>query len=348
MDSSSLIYTSPSFNVNSTNDDIADIADRVVQQLRIENGFENDYDFSFSDDDNHPTVITNQSETQIRVTQPDERGTQIQQDEQDEFEFPVISRDSNSNSNSNSVSVSLLTDEHQISLQYPLFDQSLLSQTDLIAKSSDVVVDYSPVTEPEPELKPVTSPRKSLKKLFSEDYDAPSTSSSETDDLDGVTPGTYCEWKPKTERELPRGKHKKSNSVSINNESKRWKVRDLLKRSYSDDNYSTGKDSPVVVFLPPLSPKQKTNGEKVNKSEKTGKTERNIPAVTKMERNIPAVTKTERNIPAATKTERSIPAYRTKIGNIRVPPYLPYRQGQVAAFGNFTTGSSTNMNMYRY
>ncbi|KAF5817326.1 hypothetical protein HanRHA438_Chr02g0053041 [Helianthus annuus] len=333
MDSSSLIYTSPSFTINSTHDDIADIADRVVQQLRIENGFENDYDFSFSDDDNNPT----QTGKQI---QPDERGTQIQQDEQDEFEFPVISRNSNSNSNSNSssVSVSHLADEHQISLQYPLFDQSLLSQTDLIAKSSDVV-DNSPVTEPEPELKPVTSPRKSLKKLFSEDYDAPSTSSSsETDDLDGVTPGTYCEWKPKTERELPRGKHKKSNSVSINNESKRWKVRDLLKRSYSDDNYSTGKDSPVVVFLPPLSPKQKTNGEKVNKSEKTGKTERNIPAATKM----------ERNNPAATKTERNIPAYRTKIGNIRVPPYLPYRQGQVAAFGNFTTGSSTNMNMYRY
>ncbi|MFS7910758.1 hypothetical protein Hanom_Chr02g00109981 [Helianthus anomalus] len=329
MDSSSLIYTSPSFNINSSNDDIADIADRVVQQLRIENGFENDYDFSFSDDDNNPNVITNESETRIR-------GTQIQQDEQDEFEFPVISRDSNSNSNS-SVSVSLLTDEDQISLQYPLFDQSLLSQTDLIAKSSDVA-DNSPVTEPEPEPKPVTSPRKSLKKLFSEDYDAPSTSSSETDDLDGVTPGTYCEWKPKTERELPRGKHKKSNSVSINNESKRWKVRDLLKRSYSDDNYSTGKDSPVVVFLPPLSPKQKTNGEKVNKSEKTSKTERNIPAATKM----------ERNNPAATKTERNIPAYRTKIGNIRVPPYLPYRQGQVAAFGNFTTGSSTNMNMYRY
>uniref|UniRef100_A0A251VEF1 Uncharacterized protein n=1 Tax=Helianthus annuus TaxID=4232 RepID=A0A251VEF1_HELAN len=66
MDSSSLIYTSPSFTINSTHDDIADIADRVVQQLRIENGFENDYDFSFSDDDNNPT----QTGKQI---QPDER-----------------------------------------------------------------------------------------------------------------------------------------------------------------------------------------------------------------------------------------------------------------------------------
>ncbi|XP_076942470.1 uncharacterized protein LOC143612347 [Bidens hawaiensis] len=176
MESSSRIYTSPSLTTHSSND-IADIADRVVHELRTQN----DDVFTFSDDE----------------------------EEEGEFEFP------------------LSTGDDQISLRYPVFDRSLLS------------VD-SPLTESKP-------PRPSLRQLLTEDRDdTPS-------DLNGVAPGTYCVWKPNTntKKELPRGKHKKSISVSIdNNISRRWKVRDLLKRSHN--SYNTGKESPVVVFLPPI------------------------------------------------------------------------------------------------
>ncbi|XP_076935246.1 uncharacterized protein LOC143601831 [Bidens hawaiensis] len=101
-------------------------------------------------------------------------------------------------------------------------------------------------------------------KLFSEDSDTvSSTSTSESNELDGISPETYCVWTPKADPHPPRGKHKKSNSISIGNTSNRWKVRDLLKRSYSDDNYTVGKDSPVFLFVSP----EKVNNNN-NKNEK--------------------------------------------------------------------------------
>ncbi|XP_071733340.1 uncharacterized protein [Rutidosis leptorrhynchoides] len=187
-----------------------------------------------------------------------------------------------------------------------------------------------------------SSQRRSLMNLFIEDRDSPSTSSSEADDLEGLTPDTYCVWKPEMSA---RGKHRKSNSISIGGTSKRWKVRDLLKRSYSDDSY--GKDPsvplfstpispkpkiedrdspPVVLFLPPISPKRKMHIEKVKNIEKIGK----VAATSGV---------------AATKTEHRVPAYKTKIGNIRVPPYLPYREDQLAAYANY---NGSNKHMYRY
>ncbi|KAL8261700.1 hypothetical protein R6Q59_025749 [Mikania micrantha] len=145
------------------------------------------------------------------------------------------------------------------------------------------------------------------------DTASPSTSasSSERDDLDVIKQGTYCVWKPKTD---PRGKHKKSDSISIENTLNWWKVRDLLKRSYSDDSYS-GKDSPVFFFIPPLSPE---------KDYKIGKT-----------------VKTTSGVVASSKSENKNPAYKSKVGNIRLPPCLPYRQDQVAAYGS-------NKHLYRY
>ncbi|MFS7989065.1 hypothetical protein Hanom_Chr11g01042361 [Helianthus anomalus] len=148
----------------------------------------------------------------------------------------------------------------------------------------------------------------SLMKLFDETRETTSNSSSETDDLAGITPDTYCVWKPDSNPRGKQSKHKKSNSISIGNTSNRWKVRDLLKRSYSDDGYSTGKekDSPVFIFVPPVSP------EKVKQIGKTVKL-----------KNIPAY--------KFTKTERNIPAYK---------PYLPYREDQLAAYANFTAAKN--------
>ncbi|KAK1436694.1 hypothetical protein QVD17_02476 [Tagetes erecta] len=289
MDTESTIYSSPSFNKHSSNS-IADIADRVVQQLHAENGFDEDDDaFCFSDDDNQTIDEVNTNNHTDTMNQVEEKASE---EDEHEFEFPVICADLNS------------PIDESISPRYPVFDTTLLSD-----------VDDSPKTDSKPSL--VTVKRTSLIKLFNEDRDSSSTStststsnsSSESEELDGASPGTYCVWKPKSER---RGKHKKSNSISIGITSNQWKVRDLLKRSYSDDNYSVGKDSPVLLFIPPISP------EKEKKNDRSGKT---------------------------SKLEKKIPAYKAKIGNIHLPPYLPYRQDQVAAFASF---DGAKKNQYRY
>ncbi|OWM71539.1 hypothetical protein CDL15_Pgr005726 [Punica granatum] len=84
-----------------------------------------------------------------------------------------------------------------------------------------------------------------LKNLFLEDRDAPSCSSSEADELEGVPEGTYCVWTPRSPAvEQSPSRCKKSNSTGSC--SKRWRLRDLMRRSNSD-----GKDS--FVFLTPSS-----------------------------------------------------------------------------------------------
>ncbi|XP_057791752.1 uncharacterized protein LOC131008738 [Salvia miltiorrhiza] len=86
-----------------------------------------------------------------------------------------------------------------------------------------------------------------LSKLFAEEDDEerdcpPSCSSSEADELENVPAGTYCVWRPRTvPPPLPSQCEK---SKSTGSASRRWKIRDLLRRSKSD-----GKES--FVFLTP-------------------------------------------------------------------------------------------------
>ncbi|KAL8261047.1 hypothetical protein R6Q59_025096 [Mikania micrantha] len=287
MESSSRIYTSPSFNRHSS-------ADRVMQELCTRNGFEDNDILSFSDDDNLTDVVTDievntHNLTKVAMQNMNEnQEDDSEENEEDEFEFPVVRRDLN-------LSTDVISDDQiSISLRYPVFDRSLLSEVDLSFPTTDYKQD------------PATATRPSLWKLLRVEGDLPSTPSLEADDLDGITPGTYCVWKPAT---VPRGKHKhkKSNSISIGNTSKRWKVRNLLKRSYSDDNYPTGKDSPVVVFLPPISPDRTTNNGKVIKIEKSGKLASAVDG-------------------GVASSEKNIPAYKSKSENIRLQPCIPYKK----------------------
>ncbi|KAD6118983.1 hypothetical protein E3N88_10254 [Mikania micrantha] len=280
MESSSRICTSPSFNRHSS-------ADRVMQELCTRNGFEDNDILSFSDDDNPTDVVTDievntHNLTKVAMQNMNENqkddSEENEENEEGEFEFPVVRRDLN-------LSTDVISDDQiSISLRYPVFDRSLLSEADLSFPTTDYKQD------------PTTATRPSLWKLLRVEGDLPSAPSLEVDDLDGITPGTYCVWKPAT---VPRGKHKhkKNNSISIGNTSKRWKVRNLLKRSYSDDNYPTGKDSPVVVFLPPISPDRTTNNEKVIKIEKSGKLASAVDG-------------------GVASTEKNIPAYKSKAENI--------------------------------
>lgn len=129
------------------------------------------------------------------------------EEEDEEFEFAISADD--------------IIFNGEIFPRYPLFDRSLLSD--------DVVTDKS---------KRVRQP---LRKLFIQERETASSSSSESDDLDGVSPETYCIWKPKEES------CKKSNSTG--NSSKRWKFRNFLHRSNSDIHMtSAGKNAPVIIF----------------------------------------------------------------------------------------------------
>jgi hypothetical protein len=94
-----------------------------------------------------------------------------------------------------------------------------------------------------------------LRKLFYEDRETFSCSSSEADDIDSLELRSYCVWTPKKEEGSP-GSCKKSSYTWSN--SKRWKFKDFIHQSNSD-----GKDT--FMFLMPntfmfLMPNNKKSG----------------------------------------------------------------------------------------
>ncbi|KAK1435775.1 hypothetical protein QVD17_01544 [Tagetes erecta] len=203
--------------------------------------------------------------------EPDYNPTQ--NDEDEEFEFAISADDIFFNG--------------EILPRYPLFDRSLLlDDVTVTAKSNDS-----------------KRTRQPLGKLFIEERETASCSSSESDDLDGVSPETYCIWKPKDES------CNKSNSTG--NSSKRWKLRNLLRRSNSDIHMTARKNAPVIVFR-----QINTRSEKVKKVEKTAKVK-------------PAPVTDE--VKSANKFEAN-----------RVGSYLPYKQDLVGVFAN-VNGLSRNL-----
>ncbi|KAG8384830.1 hypothetical protein BUALT_Bualt04G0159100 [Buddleja alternifolia] len=106
-------------------------------------------------------------------------------------------------------------------------------------------------------------------KLFIEDRDEqepdypPSCSSSEADELESVPAGTYCVWRPKAA--APPSPSQCEKSKSTGSASKRWKFRDLLRRSNSE-----GKDSFVLLTpknreeKPPTGAPKKAKGKGVS------------------------------------------------------------------------------------
>ncbi|XVE57146.1 hypothetical protein DITRI_Ditri04bG0068300 [Diplodiscus trichospermus] len=225
----SLSPSSPSFNTYSSGR-LAEIAARVVEEFRQESGSQDDI-----------------YESWPQQTQHQQRQQVIEDDdtEDDDFEFSFVREPETS-----PISADEIFYNGQIRPIYPLFNTNLLNDGQTPdGKNADST---SLVSKPRPRRLP-------LRKLMSEERETTSCSSSEADELDGLTPGSYCLWTPKggtsgnTEQESP-GRCKKSNSTGS---SKRWKLRDLLYRSNSD-----GKDT--FVFLAP-SKREKTSNADVNK-----------------------------------------------------------------------------------
>lgn len=301
MHSTSVISVAPSFTAHSSNN-LADIAARVVQEFRNENGHDDIYD-DLTDDGN-----------QFYVPAGDQKLKENEVDSDGEFEFAVV----RTQSHSSPVSADEIFSNGEILPRYPLFDRSLLLDDD--APNFDKVSDNSNANS-----KPSPVVRVPLRKLFSEERESASCSSSEADDLDGITPGTYCIWKPKAESPE---RCKKSNSTG--NTSKRWKFRNLLHRSNSDNHFSAGKDASVVVFNPVTATKKRA--EKVKKVEKTSKV-----AVADGDDDGETTT-----IPV---TIENNPANKMNKGGNRLRSYTPYKQDLVGVFAN-VNGLSRNLHPF--
>lgn len=245
-----------SFNSYS-NKSLDEIADRVVQEFRAENGTEEDL---FIDADGDLRCF--QSGT--RMNQKDKNEEEQGNEDDDEFEFSFVKE-----SEISPVAADEIFSNGQIRPIYPIFNRHLLSGNEDFTNCSSHSNTNTNSTSEEASARP-KSIRLSLNKLFlEEEREANSScSSSEADDLEGIPEGTYCVWRPKPEEKSARS-CKKSKSTGS---SKRWKFRDLLHRSNSD-----GKDT--FVFLTPSSKK------KENKAEKT--TTDNAPKVTAKSKRVP-------------------------------------------------------------
>ncbi|XP_059656394.1 uncharacterized protein LOC132303229 [Cornus florida] len=297
MQSSSVLSLSPSFNSYSSCN-LAEIAARVVEEFRAESesaeidddvfGFKNEESF----EDKQPIIIQDEEVEKKKN----------EEDDNDEFEFAFVCREPNSSP----ISADDIFYNGQIRPVFPIFNRDLLLGH---AGNENSV--------------PPKPPRLPLRKLFIQERETPSCSSSESDELDRIPPGTYCVWKPKAAGAESPGKCKKSNSTGS---SKRWKFRDLLHRSNSE-----GKDT--FVFLTPSNSNGKKRGEKVEKL-----TEAALKLAGELKANGVAA---DGGVSPAVHYARN----RTLKDGDRRRSFLPYRQDIIGFFAN-VNGLSRNIHPF--
>ncbi|KAK8653304.1 hypothetical protein V6N13_127311 [Hibiscus sabdariffa] len=163
-----------------------------------------------------------------------------------------------------------------------------------------------------------------LRDLFIDDGVFLSSSSSETDELEGLPTDMYCVWKAKQSAESSPNSCKKSKSTGSSS-SKRWRfIKDFLKRSNSDGNASFSSS----LFL-----NFRKNEENVR--EKTAKTTTMKKEKKKSEGVVITATAT-----GMKKAEKSLvnEAFNVRDkalqGGDKRRSYLPYRQDLVEIFAN--------------
>ncbi|OIS99075.1 PREDICTED: uncharacterized protein LOC109231756 [Nicotiana attenuata] len=217
---------------------------------------------------------------------------------EDDFEFSLVCENPEA-------SVGEFLYDRQIQPVFPVFNRDLL----LNGVSYDVDHKAGETSE-----NANSSIQVSLKDLFLEDREPPSSSSSEVDELESVPPGTYCVWKPKLSEPSP-SRCKKSNSTG--SAFKRWSIRDLMRRSNSD-----GKDS-FVFLTPGKGTKNETSKAKnsAEVSKAAGKSKKGSSNVGEKASSPAAVYL--RNQAAAKEMDKN-----------KRKSYLPYRQDLVGIFAN--------------
>ncbi|CAK7328920.1 unnamed protein product [Dovyalis caffra] len=227
--------SSPSFNSYSSNK-LAEIAARVVQEFTNDSELPEDANNSiFSWQEQQGEGEKDQENNHQNDNELGEN--ENEEDDDDDFEFAVLSKPE---PHFSPISADDIFYNGEIRPFYPLFNTKLLLDDQESLPKSKTATDTQNTKKPN---------RLPLKKLFYEERETFSCSSSEADDIDSAEPGTYCVWTPKKE-EGSFGSCKKSSSTGSN--SKRWKFKDLLHRSNSD-----GKDT--FVFMTPNN-KKSTGG----------------------------------------------------------------------------------------
>ncbi|BFG26885.1 hypothetical protein CerSpe_131590 [Prunus speciosa] len=203
-------------------------------------------------------------------------------------------------------------DDNQIGPVFPVFNRDLLldkSQGDLAAAPNKAVAEEEEDDD--------------------DDAALPSSSSSDVDELDAVPQGTYCVWKPKSAvAQDARGKCKIKSKSTGTSSSRRWSIRDLLRRSNSE---SGSKDS--FVFLTPLSSSSKKAAEEEPKEIKKSSGSGSGPGPNKP-KGSKAVSMAHEAFYVRNKTV-------AKDGYNKRRSYLPYRQDLVGFFASVNAMSRT-------
>nr|XP_048322498.1 uncharacterized protein LOC125418335 isoform X2 [Ziziphus jujuba var. spinosa] len=163
--------------------------------------------------------------------------------------------------------------------------------------------------------------------LFADAYDGESSTASESDELEGIPQGTYCEWSGKTAC-------KKSNSTGF---SRIWRLRDLVHRSNSD-----GKDA--FVFLNTNSAtRSRQSNESVKKMEMEEKERKSSSSASGKTTTVKS--KANKSETASSVHEKHYVRNRAKKEGDKRRSYLPYRQDLVGFFTN-VNGMSRNVHPF--
>ncbi|GLU11279.1 hypothetical protein SLE2022_280360 [Rubroshorea leprosula] len=188
--------------------------------------------------------------------------------------------------------------DHGASTSFPIFNRDLLLDVDERNQDRE--------SEDGDDVAPLLAP---LRNLLLEDQDPSSSSSSETDELEGVSPGTYCVWTPNSEVESSPSRCRKSKSTG--SVSKRWpRLRDFLRRSNSESKDTS------LVFLN-HSPNSATKNREEKKAEKKSSSQAKVNGAEKLSAHELFYLRNKA----------------LKEGNRR-RSYLPYRQDLVGLFAN--------------
>lgn len=232
MQPNSILAVAPSFN-SYTSNRFAEIAAKVIREISIEEEVEEgeeeeERDPSFSDSPVRLDQISRDlpPSHQQGATAVAGEGTDVG-NEDDDFEFTFDCQDQDVAP----ISADEIFSNGQIRPILPIFNRDLLVEN------------------------PSSSIRVPFRKILMDSHDPPSISpippSSKSDKLDGLPPGNYCVWKPKSSPTATPDRCKKSNSTGS---SKGWRFRHLLHRSSSDGN-------DTFVFLSSAAVKRGERGE---------------------------------------------------------------------------------------
>ncbi|GAA0166008.1 hypothetical protein LIER_40102 [Lithospermum erythrorhizon] len=222
MQTDSLSSHTPSFTNYSSNN-LADIAARVIEECREESEFDDYYEeYGICEDDFQGNLYINKQSSSGRM----EEEKKIEDGDESEFSFANLDSEAPS-----LIPADELFTNGQIRPVFPVFDTELFLKNEEDHEIRNMIT-AAIGKAPSPPVKV----RVPLGKLFIEEREPSSSASSSfsaEDELDGVPSEMYCVWKP-VNGESPRRRDKKSKSTGMSTSSRRWRFRELIRRSSSD------------------------------------------------------------------------------------------------------------------